>query len=35
MAENLPLPRKRDLFFTKQVDQSSIGDLTQRIIEIN
>ena len=35
MAENLPLPKKRDLFFTKQVDQSSIGELTQRVIEIN
>jgi hypothetical protein len=35
MAENLPLPKKRDLFFTKQVDQSSIGELTQKVIEIN
>ena len=35
MADNLPLPRKRDLFFAKQVDQSSIGELTQKIIEIN
>ena len=35
MAENLPLPKKRDLFFTKQVNQDSIGDLTQKIIEIN
>ena len=35
MAENLPLPKKRDLFFNKQVDQNSIGDLTQKIIEIN
>ena len=35
MAENLPLPKKRDLFFNKQVDQSSIGELTQKIIEIN
>lgn len=34
MAE-LPLPKKRDLFFNKQVDQNSIGDLTQKIIEIN
>jgi ATP-dependent Clp protease protease subunit len=32
---NLPLPKDRSLFFTKQVDQSSIGDLTQKIIEIN
>jgi ATP-dependent Clp protease protease subunit len=35
MAEQLPLPMKRDLFFTKQVDQASIGELTQRVIEIN
>ena len=35
MSENLPLPKKRDLFFTKQVDQSSIGELTQKVIEIN
>lgn len=35
MADHLPLPKKRDLFFTKQVDQASIGELTQRVIEIN
>ncbi len=35
MGEHLPLPKKRDLFFIKQVDQASIGDITQRIIEIN
>jgi len=35
MAEQLPLPKKRDLFFTKQVDQSSIGELTQKLLEIN
>lgn len=35
MAEVLKLPKNRDLFFTKQVDQSSIGELTQKIIEIN
>jgi ATP-dependent Clp protease protease subunit len=35
MGENLPLPKKRDLFFIKQVDQASIGDVTQKIIEIN
>jgi len=34
MAE-LALPKKRDLFFNKQVDQNTIGDLTQKIIEIN
>ena len=32
---DLPLPKKRDLFFNKQVDQNTIGDLTQKIIEIN
>ena len=35
MADHLPLPKNRDLFFTKQVDQTSIGELTQKIIEIN
>ena len=35
MAEVLKLPKNRDLFFTKQVDQASIGELTQKIIEIN
>lgn len=35
MAEQLMLPKKRDLFFIKQVDQASIGELTQKIIEIN
>ena len=35
MSELLKLPKNRDLFFTKQVDQASIGDLTQKIIEIN
>jgi ATP-dependent Clp protease protease subunit len=34
MAE-LALPKKRDLFFNKQVDQNTIGDITQKIIEIN
>lgn len=33
--DNIPLPKKRDLFFNKQVDQNSIGELTQKIIEIN
>jgi ATP-dependent Clp protease protease subunit len=32
---DLPLPKKRDLFFNKQVDQNTIGELTQKIIEIN
>lgn len=31
----LPLPKERNLFFTKQFDQSSIADLTQSILEIN
>jgi ATP-dependent Clp protease protease subunit len=35
MAENLPLPKKRELFFNKQVDQSTIGEITQKIIDIN
>ena len=30
----LPKPKKRDLFFTKQVDQDSISELTESIIEI-
>jgi len=35
MATNLDLPKERNLYLTKQVDQSSMGDLTQKIIEIN
>ena len=35
MAEQLPLPKRRDLFFNKQVDQNTIGELTQKIIDIN
>lgn len=35
MAELLRLPKGRDLFFIKQVDQASIGELTKSIIEIN
>lgn len=35
MAELLKLPKNRDLFFIKQVDQASIGELTQKIVEIN
>ena len=30
-----PKARERNLYFTKQVDQSSIGDLSQAILEIN
>lgn len=32
---NLPLPKERNLFFSKQVDQKSIEELTKDIIEIN
>jgi ATP-dependent Clp protease protease subunit len=35
MAETLRLPKDRELFFIKQVDQASIGELTKSIIEIN
>lgn len=35
MSTNLPLPKERNLYFQKQVDQASIGELTQKIIEIN
>lgn len=35
MSNNLQLPKDRNIYFTKQVDQSSIGDLTKHIIEIN
>jgi ATP-dependent Clp protease protease subunit len=34
-TNNLPLPKERNLYFTKQVDQASIGELTKSIIEIN
>lgn len=32
---SIPQPQSRSLYFTKQVDQSSIADISQRIIEIN
>lgn len=35
MAKTLEAPLERKLYFTKQVDQHSISDLTQKIIEIN
>jgi ATP-dependent Clp protease protease subunit len=35
MASNLQLPKERQIYFTKQVDQSSIAELTRQIIEIN
>ena len=31
----LDAPRERNIFFTRQVDQASIADITQKIIEIN
>lgn len=35
MLENLPLPMPRKLFFSDQVDQKSMVDLTRKIIDIN
>jgi ATP-dependent Clp protease protease subunit len=35
MANNLPIPMNRNLYFSEQVDQKSIGELTRNIIEIN
>ncbi len=35
MSETLPLPKARDLFFTKQVTQDTISDITQKILEVN
>ena len=35
MAFNLPEPKERKLFLAKQVDQSSINDISKAIIEIN
>lgn len=32
---NLPSPMARSLYFTKQVDQASIAELSQKLIEIN
>ena len=32
---NIELPKDRNIFFTKQVDQASIAEVTQKIIEIN
>ena len=32
---SLDLPKERNLYFIKQVDQATIGDLTQKIIDIN
>lgn len=35
MSEMIRLPKSRDLFFNKQVDQATIGELTKSIVEIN
>ena len=35
MSKTIEAPKDRILFFTKQVDQASISDLTKSIIEIN
>lgn len=35
MIKHLDVPLERKLYFTKQVDQASIADLTKSIIEIN
>jgi ATP-dependent Clp protease, protease subunit len=32
---NLPIPKERNLYLTKQVDQSSIAEISKAIIEIN
>lgn len=34
-ADTLPVPIEREIFFTKQVDQDSIAEVTKKIIEIN
>src|ERR1035437_1650609 len=34
-SETIPAPMKRDLFFSKQVDQETMQELTEKIIEIN
>ena len=31
---NLPLPKDRNIYLTKQVDQSSIAEISKSIIEI-
>ena len=33
--DGLPLPMGRTLMFNKQVDQKTIGDITQKILDIN
>jgi len=35
MAEGLPLPLDRTILFNEQVDQKTIGDVTQKILDIN
>jgi ATP-dependent Clp protease, protease subunit len=34
-TKSLPVPMDRSLFFPKQVDQATIGELTEKIIRIN
>jgi ATP-dependent Clp protease, protease subunit len=34
-AGQIPLPKDRNIYFTKQFDQSSIADITKSILEIN
>ena len=34
-TDGLPLPMERTLLFNKQVDQKTIGDITQKILDIN
>jgi ATP-dependent Clp protease protease subunit len=35
MLLQLPLPKQRDLFFTDQVDQKTVSEITKAIIDIN
>lgn len=35
MIDQLPIPKDRDVFFSKQVEQATIEDLTKKIIEFN
>ncbi len=35
MSNELPLPRHRNLYLPKKVDQASMNDLTKKIVEIN
>ena len=35
MTKHLELPKERNIYLPKQVDQASMNDLTKSIIEIN